>query len=217
MDPLQPLKPQSKPKPKKTTKAANFIESLKELSSSLKKQSKDATLGVGQTAYQQIFSRPAAPTAPKTGELIPDKPFNFEDFLKSQERQAEFRAKQGFERRFTQETMVFHRKEEEAKLQIKAIQEELKKLAETTKDLSQEVKKAVFTTAVEPGAYHLSFFERIRQMIELARKQIAESKTWFETFNKRKKSKQAFYWFNVKKSGTKFMLSQERYMATQAG
>lgn len=217
MDPLNNLN--QKPKAKKTTssKATNFIEALKDLSSSVKKQAKDATLETGRGLVDQIFGAPKTSKQPQSGELTPDKPFNFEDFLKSRERQIEHAQKQRFEKRLREERVIFHHKEEEAKLQIKAIQEELKKLAQATQGLSQEVKKAVFTQTVEPGTYHLSFFNRIRRIIELARKQITESKTWFEAFNHRKKRKQAFYWSQVKKSGTKYMLSQERYMATQAG
>lgn len=216
MDPFNTLNQKQKSK-KTTTKATNFIEALKDLGSSVKRQAKDVTLGTSRGVVNQIFGTPRPPVEPQKGELSPDKPFNFEDFLKSRERQVAFREKQRYERRLREERMVYHRKEEEAKLQIKAIQEELKKLTEATKGLSQEVKKAVFTSVVEPGTYHLSFFDRIRRIIELARKQIAESKTWFETFNQRKKRKQSYYWFQVKKSGTKFMLSQERYMATQVG
>ena len=137
-------------------------------------------------------------------------------YLKSRERQAVSRERQKFEGRIREERLVFHRKQEEAKLQIKAVQEELKKLADASQGLSQEIKKATFTATVEPGTYHDNFFDRIRRLIQLARKKISESKSWLETFNHRAK-KRSHYWFNVKKSGTKFMLSQERYMSTQVG
>ena len=114
--------------------------------------------------------------------------------------------------------MVFYAKEEEAKQQIKAIQEELQQLAKATVGLNEEVKKAVFTVSTKAGVYHLNFFQRIKRLIELAKKKVAESKTWFEAFNQRKKRKQqGFYWAQVKKSGTKFMLSSERSVVTQKG
>lgn len=189
-------------KKKKAQGSTNFIEALKGFGSSFKKQSKDAVLGI--------------PSKPQSGDLKAEQPFNFEDYLKSKERQIVTREKQRYERKIQEERLIFHHKQEEAKLQIKAIQEELKKLASATSGLSVEVKKAVFTAAVEPGTYHENFFDRIRRLIEFARKKIVESKSWLETFNHRTK-KRSHYWFNVKKSGTKFMLSQERYMSTQVG
>ena len=193
---------QNSQKQKKTQGSTNFIEALKGFGSSFKQQAKDAAFGV--------------PSKPQSGDLKAEQPFNFENYLKSRERQIESREKQKYERKIQEERLIFHHKQEEAKLQIKAVQEELKKLASATTGLSNEVKKAVFTAAVEPGTYHENFFDRIRNLIELARKKIVESKSWLETFNKRSK-KRSHYWFNVKKSGTKFMLSQERYMATQVG
>lgn len=197
-------------------KPANFIEALKELGSGAKRQVKDATFGTGRTMMDQVLGTPRTQTAPSSGELQPDRPFNFEDYLKSQERQTSQREYQRFEQRLREEKMVFHRKQEEAKLEIKVVQQELKKLADATQGLSQEVKKATLTMNVAPGTYHDNFFDHIRRVIELARKKISESKTWLETFNHRAR-RRSHYWFSVKKSGTKFMLSQERYMATQAG
>lgn len=203
-------------KPKRINRPTNFIEALKDVGSSIKTQTRDATVGTIGSAVDQFFGASKLSQAPKTGNLSPDKPFNFEDFLKSRERQVEQTQKQHYERQLRQEKLVFHRSEEEGKLQIKAIQEELKKLAQATSGLSQEVEKAVFEGVVEAGVYHLSFFAQIRKIIELARKQITESKTWFQFLNHRKKQK-SHYWHQVKKSGTKFMLSHDRVVATQAG
>lgn len=199
MDSFSPFNQKQK---KKTQGSTNFIEALKGFGPSFKKQAKDAAFGI--------------PSRPQSGDLKAEQPFNFENYLKSRERQIESREKQKYERKVQEERLVFHHKHEEAKLQIKAVQEELKKLASATSGLSVEVKKAVFSAAVEPGTYHENFFDRIRRLIEFARKKIVESKSWMETFNNRSK-KRSHYWGQVKKSGTKFMLSQERYMSTQMG
>jgi len=203
-------------KQKKFQRPSNFIEALKDLGSSIKKQTKDATWGTGKGMVDQILGAPKTPVKPESGELQPEQPFNFEDYLKSKEKQIAARERQRYGKRIQEERLVFHRKHEEAKLQIKAVQEELKKLADTSQELSVEIKKATFTATVEPGTYHENFFDRIRRLIQLARKRISESKSWLETFNQRAK-KRSHYWGQVKKSGTKFMLSQERYMSTQVG
>ncbi len=211
MDPF--AKKTSSTKKKGSNTPHNFIEALKDIGTSIKQQAKDATIGTGKTMMDQVMS---TPSKPQSGEIKPDTPFNFEDYLKSQERQTEQIQKQRYEKRLQQEQMIFHRKEEDAKIQIKQIQNELMKLAKETDSLSQEVKKTVFTTSVEPGTYHFNFFERIKNLIELARKQVASSRTWLEAFNSRK-NRQGHYWGGVQKSGTKFMLSQERSRATQTG
>jgi hypothetical protein len=211
MDPFNPFN--NHQQNKKTAKPVNFIEALKGFSTPIKQQAKDVTVGTGRGVVNQIFG---APKQPQSGEMTPDAPFNFEDYLKSKEKQIVQREQQKFQHRFEQERLVFHRKQEEAKLQIKAVQEELKKLAESTQGLSIEVEKATIQAVVEPGTYHENFFDRIRNLIALARKKLAESQSWLQIFNHRAK-KRSHYWGQVKKSGTKFMLSQERYTATQTG
>jgi hypothetical protein len=115
-----------------------------------------------------------------------------------------------------QEQLVFSRKEQETQLQIKSILEELKKLVDSTQNLTKEVEIAAKQVPVEPGVYHLSFFEKLRQAIVLFKKRIEESATWLAAFNQKAKRRN-YYWAQVRKSGTKFMLSGERYMSTSAG
>lgn len=215
MDSFQAFKQKQKSK-KKANKTVSFLESLKGLGSSVKNQSKDAVGGVGKGVVNQIFGQSGSLNNQR-GELNQNQPFNFKDYLQSQERQIEARQKHQLENQLKREQLVFSRKDEQAKLQIKSIQEELKKLAQETQGLSQEVKKAVFNGVIEPGVYHFNFFDRIRNLIILMRKQVAESRSWLQTFNRRKKHRQGFYWAQSKKSGTKYMLSQERTLATQTG
>jgi hypothetical protein len=210
----------SKSKSKKFQRPQNFIEALKDLGSSVKSQAKDATVGMGRGAVDQLFGatdNAVAAGQAKSADNQASKPFSFEDFLKSRERQVEVATKQKYEQKIQQERLIFHQKEEQAKQQIKVIQEELKKLADSTSGLSQEVKKAVFTGIAEAGTYHVSFFARLRSIIELARQEVASSVTWLRSSGKRRKQQQGFYWNQVKKSGTRYMLSQERYMSTQGG
>ena len=82
--------------------------------------------------------------------------------------------------------------------------------------MSKEVEIAAMQAPVEPGVYHLNFLEKLRETIIFLSKSIKESFNWLAVCNSRAK-KRSHYWSQVKKSGTKYMLSQERYMATQAG
>jgi len=210
MDPLNPF--DQKPKKKPQTKSHNFIEALKEIGSSIKDQAKEATLGAAKNAVDQITGT----AEDSSSSPMSEQSFDFEEFLKSREKQVEYIERKTAERKIEQERLVFNRKEEETQQQIKFLAEELKKLAKETEGLDLEVKKATEAAFVDPGAYHFSFLERIRRIIALARKQIAESRTWLQTWNDRAK-KRSHYWFNVKKSGTKFMLSGERSVATSKG
>lgn len=126
------------------------------------------------------------------------------------------RFQQEFKQPRTVEVSVFTEAEQRAKLEIVAVQQELKKLAESTKHLTKEVEVAVRQDPVNPGVYHLSFLQKLRRKIILFKKRVDESASWLDEFNYRA-TKKGYYWGQVKKSGTKFMLSQERYMATQVG
>ena len=115
-----------------------------------------------------------------------------------------------------EEKIIYSREQQQIKLQIKTLQEKIKQLAKEQAGLMAEAEKAAFQAVANPGTYHLNFFERLINLLELARKKISESKTWLQLSNQRSK-RRSHYWGQVKKSGTKFMLSQERYMATQSG
>ena len=115
-----------------------------------------------------------------------------------------------------EEQIIFSREQRQVKVQIETIQTQIKALAKEQVELMEEVDKAAFQAVVNPGVYHQNFFERLLALIKLARKKIVESRTWLQLYNHRSQ-KRAYYWQNVKSSGTKFMLSQERYMSTHAG
>lgn len=88
---------------------------------------------------------------------------------------------------------------------------EMKKLGQRT----SEYERAVQENIAEPGVYHLSFFEKIRSMLVVLRKNIQDSSSWMDMTFAKKRAKG--YWNRAKKAGTSFTLSHERRMATQAG
>lgn len=157
------------------------------------------------------------PSQQQTGELRPNQTLTLKEAKEAIQKERLFRRVQGeFWDWRHQEKLLFTRNDQETKLQVEAIQEELKKLALSTKNLTKEVEIAAKQVPVEPGIYHLSFFEKLRQSLVFLRKKVEESATWLAAFNQKDK-KRNYYWGQVKKSGTKFMLSQERYMSTQFG
>lgn len=193
----------------------NFLEALRDLGSGVTDSAvRDVAKGIPRTTFNQLVGKPA-------GEVKPNQPLEL-DKLAREKREAQRRERQawGFQQEFLslrrQEKIIWTEQEQKTKLQIEATLEELKKLAVSTKKLAQEVKIATQQAPVEPGVYHLSFFERLRQTIVLFRKRIDDSTTWLTAINQKSK-KRNYYWAQVRKSGTKFMLSQERYMSTQMG
>jgi len=179
----------------------NFLEILRELGE-----------GTIDTTVDQVTGRK------RSGELKPKETIELKQFAQEEVKRERFAHE--FEQEVLglrhQEKLVYTREQQEIKLQIKAIQDELKKLASSTQGLAKEVEIAAKQAPVEPGTYHLTFFEKLRQTIIQFRQKIENSTTWLTAFNQRSK-RRSYYWFQVKKSGTKFMLSPERYMATSAG
>lgn len=105
--------------------------------------------------------------------------------------------------------------EMETRKQLEAIRAELKALISSLKNLHQEVQTAVAQEAVQPGVYHINFYEQLRTFIKVLRQQIEDSRTWLAAFSSRKKK--MGYWGMYKKHGTTFGLSSERSLATSAG
>lgn len=199
----------TKTKKKRPVLTDNFLEKLRELGEDVGDSiAEDVIDGIPSTATDQIFGRK------RTGTLKPNEALSLDEIRERE--QFRQRLNREFFKIRQEERLVFKQEEQKTRLQIKAIQEELKKLAESTKDLAKEVEIASKLEPVEPGVYHLNFFDRLKQTIVTLRKKIEDSATWLSLFNQRAKRRN-YYWAQVRKSGTKFMLSAERYMSTQAG
>lgn len=201
-------------KKKITAKPQGVFEALKDIGSYSSPQT-EFTASSAQNALQQLANR-----APVSALPSKDQGLFTKDQLKD-EKEKEIRQQERFffERKRKEERLVYSHREQEVAREIAEIQNELKRIAdqiEAVGDLSQDLKTAVVQPTVEPGVYHLGFFQRIKSLLVLARKKVQESKTWLQLYMQRHKRK-SHYWFMVGKKGTSYMLSPERYMATQAG
>lgn len=115
-----------------------------------------------------------------------------------------------------QEKTIYNAKQQETKTQVSVLVEEVKRLASSVQNLEKEVEITAIQTPVEPGVYHVSFFQKLISFLRSLSEKIEDSTLWLSAANTKSK-KRSHYWGQVQKSGSKFMLSQERYMATQAG
>ncbi len=200
-----------KNKRKKAINRDSLLETLRGLGSSTGTAfKKDLLQGIPEEAANTLLK-----TKRFQGELKPNETVNVEP------RESEIR--RSFESRLRQQALVqrqefevFSARKKEEQEKLKALQAEVIELAKSIEKLDKEVKVAAIQQTVNPGIYHEAFFTKLISFIKSLRKKVGDASAWLSTANKRTR-KQPYYWRQVKQSGTKFMLSQERYMATQAG
>lgn len=195
--PYQTKKPQNK------RSNATVLESLRDIGSGVGKTiTKDVAGKVAADAFSSLFG-----SMPKSGEFGKNRQVEFpheERAFASNKKAPEF------DRRAMLNADQLHVKQE-----LEAVRTELKALSQTIKQFSLEVNKAIHDEPIEPGIYHINFYQRLRSLLLLLKEQIDDSRTWLMVSTGRKKKKQ--YWGLYKKHGTKFGLSSERTMATQTG
>ncbi len=199
---------------KKTTnrQPQNFAEALKSIGGyTLKSATKDLIGGVATDLVSGLTGGATQPAdyAPGRNEFL-------NEWIQPKDSQIEQDLIRRSRLKELNSTPVFDRNQEQINRQIKELQEQLAMLAKELSNLGTGVQKAIEEQIVNPGTYHVSFFEKLKTFIMTLRKQVHDSANWLEVSYSRR-SAQNHYWGNVKKSGTKFMLSQERYMSTSAG
>jgi len=133
-----------------------------------------------------------------------------EEIIK-EKRQFEFIAKLEAEDR-----AIIEKKTGELRLQMKAIQEELLIIAKQTQNLSEEVRIASMQAVVNPGEYHVIFFEKLLEFVQSFRKKIDSAQVWLHSLNKRSHKKN-MWGANYAKKGGSYLLSGEHYLQRSAG
>ena len=212
------LNPKSSKNSSNKVSHVNFIEALKSTGASIAQDTakgftNDFLKGTAKQFTETIFNSSSQPTQPQ-----PDQEnFDFQEYLQSSEKRtrAQDRVKYEYEQ---SETVIFNRRQEEVNQKIEQIRLELKSLAKEIVFLDQSTQSAIEEELVEPGTYHLNFFEKLISFIRTMRKRVAESRHWAAMQSQRSQTK-SYYWkmSNKKAGGTMFSQSQERTVATQTG
>lgn len=202
----------SKPASKRPA-PTNFLDALRELERDVTNEAK--------VQVQKIFTEdlPEAIGFSKQGTLKPNESFSPNEKPKAATKPEGQMDSALFSRlRQMQEQDMRMRQSESARIrqEIKAIQDEVKMLAKSAGQLSQEIEIATFQATVNPGKYHKNFFAHLRSLLVGLRKKVNASQYWLSEHNGRA-SKRGYYWGQVQQSGTKYMLSSERYMVTSTG
>lgn len=175
-----------------------------------------------KAAWEQLFGM-----TPKSGEMREGEEINFTQMKLAETKKKEEEARKekkervdsGFNYRseiLQAERRITREEGREIHVKIQQIVEELRTLTKTSKVLEVEFAEVVAQEApVNPGKYHLNFFEWMLSIIRSARERVEESNSWLQAVTSKRGKKD--YWGLFKKHGTSFGLSGERVVSTQTG
>jgi hypothetical protein len=203
-------------KPQKTIKRSSVLENLKDVGGNTGKTlKKDLVQGVSEEFINQLLGR--KPEKKYSGDITPGESLEFEDVFSGRREQTMKLEKQlALERKLREEEKVrSERKGNELRMQLQAIIKEVAALAQNTQELAEEVQIATMQAPIEPGVYHIIFFEKLLEFIKSFRKNIGQAKVWLQSSNKRAQKKN--YWASYKKHGGKFLLAADHYVSRSAG
>ena len=191
----------------------NFLEALRDLSKGVVD---DARTQLHQAVTSDVRSSFGLDSS---GTLNPNEQVSINQLQKAEaqgEEQAENRFSSRIEQMRSEERSRLLREEAASRSQIDSIRNEILSLAKSMGDFAQEVQMAAMQAPANPGIYHKGFFAHLKSVISLLRQRVDSSKNWLASANSRA-NKRGHYWGQVQKSGTKYMLSSERYMVTSTG
>lgn len=188
-----------------------LLESLRGLGGgTVSSLTKDVGGEIGRDFFRQLLNLPEQKA---TGNLGPGETLEMADIFSGQIEQKQKLQKQLIlERKMrAEEQRLSASKTQELRLQLSALTSEVSSLAKTTQGLSQEVKMASMQAPVEPGTYHVIFFEKLLSFIHDFRKNIEDASFWLAAYNARAKKRAHTFFGQVGISGAKRLLSAEDY------
>jgi len=206
---------QTKKSPKRIAQA-NPLEAIKDIGSKTGESLKeDLVKKVPQEFMDQLFGRRQRNYS---GEIMAGESLEIKEvFTGEHENTQRLRRQLILERSLRiQDREQRDKKTGELRMQLKVLQEEILVVVEKTKDLADETKVAAMQAPIEPGVYHLIFFEKLLEFIKSFRKKIEEASVWLHATNKRA-AKKNVWGSNYKKHGAKYLLSGEHYLTRSAG
>ena len=204
------------PKAKNQIKHTNVLESLKDVGSSTANSIKKDLISDASKDFIQELLGTRTPRK-VSGEIMPGEAIEMEDMIspKSEEIQ-KYKKQASLERKLrVEEKELSDKKGDELRVQLQALQQEVLTLATSTQELAEETQIAAMQAPIEPGVYHLIFFEKLLEFVKSFRKKIEEASIWLQSTNKRAEKKN--YWTRYKKHGSKFLLSPDHYLSRSAG
>lgn len=205
-----------KKKSQTTITRQNVLESLKDLGGNATVQTKDLLKNTSEDFFRELLGFPRT-NVKRSGELTAGETLQVGDVLSGKEEEnKKLRSQASFERRLlNEEVKVSREKSSELRVQLQAIMQEVQKVAASTQNLAEAAQASMISAPVEPGIYHIRFFESLLEFLQSFRKRIDLSVTWLQSANKRAEKKN--YWNTYKKKGSSFLLSPDHYLQRSAG
>ncbi len=195
----------------------SFIESIRDIGQGGFDSFKDDLVKEGSKDFiRQLLGLERAPIN-ASGELKAGESLVISQALEDEkEENKTLRAQVARERQLRQESETFNKEQsQDLRLKLNALQAEAGKIAKETVAVSTELKIAVIQATVDPGTYHLNFFEKLLSFMQSFRKKIHEANLWLASANKRSRKKT--FWGQVAKGGAQRLLSGEDYSQRSAG
>lgn len=203
-------------KGKKPLNQANPLESLKDIGVGATKSLKEDLIEKAPRDFMDQLFGPKPQNY--SGEIIAGETLEIREVLTGEHKEKQkLRHQLMLERTIRQEEITqVDKKTNELRIQLKAVQEEILVLAEGTKDLADETQIAAMQAPIEPGIYHVIFFEKLLDFVKSFRKKIENASIWLHSTNKRA-AKKNVWGAKYKKHGAKYLLSGEHYLTRSAG
>lgn len=194
----------------------NIIESLKDIGGDFGNQGTDLLKGTSEDFFKELLGMKRAQVN-RSGEMKAGEPLDMSAVLNGKEEEnKKLRAQISLERNLSSdEKRLSQEKMQELRIQLQAITVEIGKLAGSTGNLATQTEIAMVEVPVNPGVYHVIFFEKVLEFLQSFRKKIDQAATWLQSSNKRAEKKN--YWSMYKKKGSSFLLSPDHYLSRSAG
>jgi hypothetical protein len=198
-------------------KGPNPLEALKDIGKNTASEMKTEANKLSADFMQELLGI-RTQNKNYSGEIMPGEPVEMSEIYSGKyEESVKIKKQMAFERRLVQEEKVqIEKKTNDLKIQLNAIREEIIILATKTQDLAQETQIAAMQAPIEPGVYHVIFFEKLLEFIKSFRKKVEESAIWLQSVNRRAHKKNV-WGANYKKKGASYLLSSEHYLQRSAG
>ncbi len=213
----------SSAKPLQNISSNPFARALQEIGGTTVKQASAIPGEMVNDAMNAIFGGGSAPAQSEEAKNKDTanpfaKAFEQTSKMDTEQQNMELEKQRAVRHKEMQMTEVFNVREAKDKELIKQLQEQLRSLIKEVKTLDNSVKTAVHSDVVDPGTYHVHFFQQLLNFVVLMRRRVQEANTWIENFNARSK-KQGAFWSQVasKKGGTAYLMSQEHQVARNVG
>lgn len=205
-----------KKKQLQNTAKQNVIESLKDLGGSAASDVSELLKNTSEDFLSELIGL-SRPQKKVSGELAKGESLEMSRAMSGKaEENKKLRAQIALERNLSaDEKRLSEQKIGELRVHLQALVGEIGKLAATTQGLAQETEIAAIQVPVNPGVYHVIFFEKLIVFMQSFRRKIEESSIWLQTSNKRAQKKD--YWSMYKKKGSSFLLAPDHYSQRSAG